>query len=242
MAHRLPSKSGKFCHDATQPWVTFELTSVPPRGRLNDHPWDLGIATVRLSMDEHIENKLLGDAGLGEEIRKLRKARSRSISDVAGAIGRSISFVSQVERGRATPSIADLKGISQLLGVPLGWFFAHEDIDPVERGKVVRASRRRQLGMVTSGLTEELLSPDIGGAFEMILSTFQPGAELNGYSRRDTEEEGYLVTGSLDLWIGKRRYRLNAGDSLRIVAERFRWANTGNEAAVVVWVISPPTY
>jgi transcriptional regulator with XRE-family HTH domain len=161
---------------------------------------------------------------------------------MASAIGRSISFVSQLERGRATPSIADLKGIAQLLGVPLGWFFAHDDVEPVERGKVVRASRRRQLGMVTSGLTEELLSPDIGGAFEMFLSTFQPGAELRTFSRRDTEEEGYLVKGTLDLWIGKRRYRLKAGDSFRIVGERFRWANPGADASVVVWVISPPTY
>ena len=201
------------------------------------------MGNARLKLDEHqADDKPLGDVRLGEEIRKLRKARSRSISDLAAAIGRSISFVSQLERGRAAPSISDLKGIAQLLGVPMGWFFAHDNENPDERGKVVRASQRRQLGMVTSGLTEELLSPDIGGAFETFLSTFQPGAELSAFSRRETEEEGYLVKGTLDLWIGKRRYRLIAGDSFRIVGERFRWANPGDEPATVVWVISPPTY
>lgn len=179
---------------------------------------------------------------LGEEIRKLRKARGKSLEELAGAIGRSISFVSQVERGRATASIADLKRIAQLLDVPLGWFFVHDGAPSNERGRVVRGTERRQLGTVATGLVEELLSPDIGGAFEMFLSTFEPGSELKAASRRDTEEEGYVVSGSLDLWIGRRRYRLKAGDSFRIVREPFRWANLSDENAVVVWVISPPTY
>jgi transcriptional regulator with XRE-family HTH domain len=182
------------------------------------------------------------DNRIGEEIRKLRKARGRSITDVAAAIDRSISFVSQLERGRASPSIADLKGIATLLEVPLGWFFSHEQMPSEERGTVVRATDRRRLGTVTSGLLEELLSPDIGGAFEMFLSTFEPGARLKTFSQRDTEEEGYVVQGTLNLWIGKKALTLNAGDSFRIVREPFKWANPGKDVAVVVWVISPPNY
>lgn len=182
------------------------------------------------------------DERLGDEIRKLRKARGWSISNLAEAIGRSISFISQLERGHATASISDLKAIAQNLGVPLGWFFANDEAPQEERGKVVRAAARRRLGAVTTGLLEELLSPDIGGAFETFLSTFEPGAELKTMSRRATEEEGYVVKGVLDLWIGKKRYRLGAGDSFRIVDEPFRWANPGTEEAVVVWIISPPTY
>lgn len=182
------------------------------------------------------------DCLLGGEIRKLRKARGRSLSEVAEKIGRSISFVSQLERGNARASVADLKAIADTLGVPFGWFFAHDESVEQERGKIVRAASRRRLGAVTTGLLEELLSPDIGGAFELFLSTFEPGAELRTFTRRATEEEGYLVSGVLDLWIGKKRFRLNAGDSFRIVDEPFRWCNPGRQDAVVVWVISPPTY
>ncbi|MGJ3702142.1 helix-turn-helix domain-containing protein [Variovorax sp. AFSI2.2] len=181
-------------------------------------------------------------ASLGEEIRKLRKARGYSLTDVATAISRSISFISQLERGNASPSIADLRGIAQKLEVPLGWFFSHDQVPSNERGKIVRSTERRRLGTVTSGLLEELLSPDIGGAFEMFLSTFEPGAALRTFNQRDTEEEGYVVRGSLNLWIGKKRFTVNAGDSFRIVREPFRWANPTKEDAVVVWVISPPTY
>ena len=196
----------------------------------------------KLRADTKPELAKLDRAWLGDEIRKLRKARSYSLTDLATAIGRSISFVSQLERGNATPSIIDLKGIAQMLEVPLGWFFSHDQVPSGERGKIVRSTDRRRLGAVTSGLLEELLSPDIGGAFEMFLSTFEPGAALKTFTERDTEEEGYVVKGRLDVWIGKKRYKVNAGDSFRIVREPFRWANPAKEEAVVVWVISPPTY
>ncbi len=185
-----------------------------------------------------------GDAQrLGDEIRKLRRARGKSLAELALAIGRSVSFISQVERGNAEPSIADLKGIAGALGVPVGWFFVSNSAPPEEHGRVVRASERRRLGNSNQGLLEELLSPDIGGAFETFLSTFEPGASLPQFTQRDTEEEGYVVRGSLDLWIGKKkRFRLNAGDSFRIVREPFRWANPTDAQTVVLWVISPPEY
>ena len=179
---------------------------------------------------------------LGAEVRKLRKARGRSLAEVSIAIGRSISYVSQLERGNTEPSISDLKGIAQMLGVPLGWFFMLESVPVAERSHVVRGGARRRLGTGADGLLEELLSPDIGGVFETFLSTFEPGAKLLQPTLRDTEEEGYVIKGSLDLWIGKKRFLLHPGDSFRIVREPFRWANPGDEETVVVWVISPPTY
>lgn len=179
---------------------------------------------------------------LGAEVRKLRRARGMSLADVSSAIGRSVSYVSQLERGNTEPSISDLKGIAQILGVPLGWFFMLESVPPAERRHVVRAGARRRLGTGADGLLEELLSPDIGGEFETFLSTFEPGAKLLTPTLRDTEEEGYVIKGCLDLWIGKKRFLLHAGDSFRIVREPFRWANPGDEETVVVWVISPPAY
>lgn len=179
---------------------------------------------------------------LGGEIRKLRKARNKSLAEIAQVIGRSVSFISQLERGRSQPSIVDLKGISQALGVPLGWFFLSDTVPPEERGRVVRAAERHPVGSRGDGLMEELLSPDIGGTFETFLSTFEAGAKLAQFTQRDTEEEGYIVKGSLNLWIGKKLFRLNEGDSFRIVREPFRWANPTQSDTLVVWVIAPPIY
>jgi transcriptional regulator with XRE-family HTH domain len=198
---------------------------------------------VELSTSSAREAAAASDADLlGAEIRKLRKARGRAIAEVALAIGRSTSFVSQLERGNAEASIADLRGIAKLLGVPLGWFFVADKTPQGERGRVVRAGSRRQLGAVSTGFAEELLSPDIGGAFETFLDTFAPGAERSTEVQRDTEEEGYIIRGILDMWIAGRHFRLGPGDSFRIVREPYRWANRGIEEVVAVWVIAPPIY
>jgi transcriptional regulator with XRE-family HTH domain len=179
---------------------------------------------------------------LGLEIRKLRKARGKTLAELALATGRSTSFISQLERGRAESSISDLRRIAQTLGVPLGWFFMSETKPAAEVGRIVRASSRRRLGTVTDGLVEELLSPNIGGAFETFLSRFEPGASLSEPTTRDTEEEGYVVAGQLDIWIGGHFFEVSAGDSFRIAREEFRWVNRGDTEAIVVWVIAPPTY
>lgn len=199
------------------------------------------MTTMSKTTKPDAQNPLDGEL-LGAEVRKLRKARGLSLAQLAEQINRSISFISQLERGNAEPSIADMKAIAQALVVPLGWFFMGESVPELERGKVVRAAGRRRLGTTTTGWVEELLSPDIGGAFETFLCTFEPGVELKKATQRDTEEEGYVVRGALDLWIGKKKFQLNTGDSFRIVREPFRWANPHKEDAVVVWVIAPPTY
>ena len=59
---------------------------------------------------------------------------------------------------------------------------------------------------------------------------------------RDTEEAGYVVSGSLDLEIGGDWFALGPGDSFRFAGQPYRWRNRAGEPAVVVWVIAPPVY
>lgn len=181
-------------------------------------------------------------SNIGSEIRQLRKAKGLTLHDVAAAIGRSVGYVSQAERGLSALSIEDLRRLAAALEVPLGWFFAHENVPEEERGFVVRGARRRVLGNSEDGLTEELLSPDLGGSFEVVLSSFEPGAGPSAPLQRATEEVGYLVAGELRLWIGERCFDLAAGDSFRLQGQEFRWHNPGAGKATVVWVIAPPIY
>ncbi|WP_336333128.1 XRE family transcriptional regulator [Pseudomonas putida] len=178
---------------------------------------------------------------LGQEIRKLRKARSKTLADIAAATGRSINFISQLERGLAEAPISDLKRIALTLGVPLTWFFVADAQPAHEINRVVRKGGRRHLGSAASGLSEELLSPSIGGKFDMFLSTFRPGASHGPVKAKDTEEEGYIVAGQLDMWIDNNHVYLNPGDSFRIAGEPYRWENKGDVDVVVIWVIAPPS-
>src|SRR3546814_11501415 len=81
---------------------------------------------------------------VGEEIRRLRRSRGMSITDLAKKIGRSVGFVSQIERGMSKPSVKDLSAISISLRVKIGWFVLDkEPADARERVWIVLAGKRR---------------------------------------------------------------------------------------------------
>lgn len=184
----------------------------------------------------------MAGASLGADIRALRKSRKYSLNELAIKIGRSVGFLSQLERGLSDPSLSDLRKLAATLDVPLGFFFGHEPSDPAESGYIVRANARRRLGDVSDGLFEELLSPDLGGAFEMFRSVFEPGAEMATFQMRETEEAGYVVSGSMILFVSDRSFVVGEGDSFRFRHEPYRWHNPNDDPCVIIWTIAPPVY
>jgi len=179
---------------------------------------------------------------LGADLRALRKSRSLTLIEMAEALGRSVGWLSQVERDLSEPSINDLRAIAALLQVPMSMLFRNEAAPSSEAGYVVRQGTRRPMGSQTAGLVEELLSPDLTDDFEVVHSTFEPHNDMGETVTRPTQEVGYLISGRLDLWIAECLFHINPGDSFRIKGEAFRWSNPYDEPAVAVWVIAPPVY
>ncbi|SFT92575.1 helix-turn-helix domain-containing protein [Sedimentitalea nanhaiensis] len=181
-------------------------------------------------------------ATLGADLRALRKSRGLTLAEMAEALGRSVGWLSQVERDLSEPSIADLRQIAKQLAVPLSMLFGQATAPADEAGYVVRKAARRKIGSGAAGLVEELLSPDLTDDFEMVHSTFEPHSEIEAVTTRPTQEVGYLLSGKLILEIGARRFTILPGDSFRIRGEPHRWMNPHDAPAVAIWVIAPPVY
>ena len=179
---------------------------------------------------------------LGADLRALRKARGLKLADLSETLGRSVGWLSQVERDLSEPSITDLRHMAKALNVSVSSLFRQAASAADEQGFIVRAASRRPIGSDAAGLTEELLSPDLTDDFEVVHSTFKPGSEIVDPVSRPTQEVGYVVSGKLDLWIAGSTFTLSAGDSFRIRGEPFRWMNPHPIPAVVIWVIAPPVY
>ncbi len=179
---------------------------------------------------------------LGADLRAIRKSRGLTLEDMAVRLGRSVGWMSQIERDISVPSIADLRQIGKVLEVPLSLLFGQADATPREQGLVVRAGVRRVMGSDADGLTEELLSPDLTDSFEVIHSTFAPRSRSAEPTRRPTQEVGVIIAGRLTLTIGDRDFDIGVGDSFRIRDQVFAWENPHDDPAVVIWVISPPVY
>lgn len=179
---------------------------------------------------------------LGQDIRALRTARKLTLEVLAKKLDKSVGWLSQVERNLSHPSMDDLRAIASAFDVPISLFFGTANAPEHERGIVVRNKARREIGAHENGLIETLVSPDLTDDFEVIHSTFQPGANMQTAIKRPTTEVGYLVSGKLDLWIGDQQVTLSQGDSFRIRGESYRWSNPYSDPAIAVWVISPPVY
>ncbi|MBT6094825.1 MAG: helix-turn-helix transcriptional regulator [Rhodospirillaceae bacterium] len=184
-------------------------------------------------------------AGLGAQIRDLRKAKRITLQSLAETIGRSVGYVSQLERGLSSVDIETLHAISDALGVGINWFFEEGEAAPSdERDIIVRRDKRRRLHFTGSGLDEELLSPNLSGPFEMIITTYPPGVAsgVSAYSR-PTDQAGLVLAGELILEHEQKSYELKAGDSFQFSGwDAHRSYNPGTIETKVLWVISPPTY
>ena len=178
---------------------------------------------------------------LGERIRARRRDRGLTLTEVARLAGLSHPFLSQVERGRAQPSMSSLFRIAGALGVTQDWLLAAgatEGTDPV-------AMRRRGEGDAVS-----MAAPMTGGGHARQLLA-QPGrfvpTEFTGVGRIFGEffahagsEYLYLADGHLDveLELGDGAlHRLGPGDCLRYpgaVPHRWRAADDGPTRVIMI--------
>jgi transcriptional regulator with XRE-family HTH domain len=178
---------------------------------------------------------------LGQRVRILRESRALSLKQLADRAEVSESFISQVERGVASPSVASLRRIAEALGTSIGSLFDGR----TEGGRVVRAGDRPHLVHPRRKWQDFLLTPQMSKRLQVILSVIEPG-EGSGdepYSHDSDEECVIVLKGKLEFWVGHERYMLEQGDSLTFESRLpHRNKNPGKSRAEVLWVITPPSY
>jgi transcriptional regulator with XRE-family HTH domain len=172
------------------------------------------------------------------EIRLLRRATLRAIADRAGV---SESFLSQVERGRASASVASLRRIAGALGVSVADLF---DSSGPPTPRVLRRDERPSLSFGVLG-TKRLLTPRPLSHLEVFVGEFDVGGSTGTepYAHGDSEELLIVLNGTVQLELGGEIHELESGDSIDYRSSTtHRVTNLGEEPAEVIWIISPPSY
>ena len=90
----------------------------------------------------------------------------------------------------------------------------------------------------------ELLTPDLQRKLEVIWVELPPGqSNEEAPFIHDTEEWGVLLSGRLEVHLGSETYTLNAGDSISFRGVVPHWyKNPGDEPAVSIWIVTPPSF
>jgi len=181
------------------------------------------------------------EVDLGARIRTLRVARGETLRQLAAEAAVTESFLSQVERGVASPSIASVQRIARALGTSIAELFATDD----RAGIVVRAADRRRIVYQGLGAIDEFLTRATDGRLQVILSTIQPGGGTGdeAYTHDSDEEVVVVLEGVLDLWVGPEHYRLESGDAVTHSSRvPHRNTNPGPGVARVLFCITPPSF
>lgn len=182
---------------------------------------------------------------IGAEVRSLRKAKNLSLQMLAARCGKSVGFLSQVERGLSKPTVSVLHDLATALEVHINWFFPDTDggTNPADGGIVVRKAGRRRLSFA-SGISDYLLSPNLNGPLELLWSVMEPQADSGEKSYQHAgDEAGVVIAGSLELWVGDQHFVLGEGDSFSFPSSSpHRYRNPGKSVTEVAWVVTPPSY
>jgi len=192
---------------------------------------------------------------MGDRLRRARTARGISLRSMARRVGVSPSLISQVETGRAKPSVNTLYALANELGISLdellfmdappvppvpseGAAEAFEERlphEPVQRAGA-RATIRLGSGVVWERLTTESLRN-----VDFLYVTYEVGgasSPSDAFQRHTGLEWGYVLSGTLRVNIGFEEYLLGPGDAITFdSAAPHRLSNDGSEPVHAVWFV-----
>jgi len=180
-------------------------------------------------------------ASIGHKIKELRLARGLTLQQVAAGAGCTAAYVSQIERAKASPSIATLKRIASALGVLIVDLFVEEvKDDPVvmDRDQWMKVSLRRWRADI-----RQMVRSTVHKRMQPFYTVIQPGGGALAPYSHEGEEFGLVLEGELTLKIGQETYLVKAGSSFYYSSLLpHAWINESQQICRVVWVVAPPSW
>lgn len=169
---------------------------------------------------------------LGRRIRNRRQMMSMTLQELSNACGVSVSYISQVERDNAVPTLGTLAEIAAALDVGIDFFIA----SPRQADSVTRAGARHRFSVAGNSVLYEA----IGAEF--------PGHELTsfvlnvppGYSSETVQHFGeeiiFVLEGKILQTVDGQEFLLQAGDSMHYLGQHpHSYSNPGDVMARLLW-------
>jgi transcriptional regulator with XRE-family HTH domain len=206
-------------------------------------------------------------APVGERLREHRSEAGMSLRELARQVGVSPSLISQIEHGKATPSVATLYAIVSTLDVSLDELFfdtprgapAAPEPGPdryldtgnerlpsshwqaPSEGPVLRAANRLSLTLAT-GVRWERLTADHDPGVEFLHCTYPVGGEscpADDLMTHSGSEYGIILSGKCGATVGETNYELDPGDSIAFDSRTpHRIWNRGDEEPMIsIWTV-----
>ena len=144
---------------------------------------------------------------IGERLRERRHELGLSLRELADRLGVSPSLISQIERGRANPSVSTLYALVAELGVSLDEMLFNERraehaVPEVERGGPIQRANERQRIRLASGVIWERLTTRSEPGVEFLHVVYEVGGASgpeDSFQRHAGHEWGHVISGVLSV-------------------------------------------
>jgi transcriptional regulator with XRE-family HTH domain len=189
-------------------------------------------------------------AEIGERLRARRRAHGLSLRELADRLHVSPSLISQIERGRARPSVSTLFALVSELDASLDELLFNDERPPTN--SPAAASPQSRPSPVQDAATRHHIRLASGVTWERLTTTSQPGVEFlfvvydvggasspgDTYQSHSGYEWGYVISGVLEVIIGFNRYVLQPGDAVSLDSGvPHRLANIGDTPVHAIWFV-----
>ncbi len=176
---------------------------------------------------------------MSEKVKARRKKLGLTLKALAERVGCTDAYVSQIETGKAVPSISVLKKIAAALDVQVRDLLSDEQ----NQDKIFLSKEERtQIIYPGSHIFAELLVSKISNkAMEPLYKVVPVGCGSSKEHRHVGEEFGYVLKGKLELKVGDQIRVLEPGDSFYFSSTLpHSYKNVGDVDVETIWVVSPP--
>lgn len=173
---------------------------------------------------------------IGPRLRHARQQRGFTIAQVAESVGVTKGFVSRLERDAASPSVATLVALCEVLSLEVGSLFTSPD------RQVIRLADAPAINMGGSGVAEWLMTPRSEARTQLLWSRAEPGATggRDLYSLNCETETLLVLSGEVTLVFADEEIPLAARDAVTFAGhDAHTWRNDGAEPAEFLWILSP---
>jgi transcriptional regulator with XRE-family HTH domain len=172
---------------------------------------------------------------VGASIRAARKRRRLTLQELAERTGVSVSMLSMLERGVASPSIGTLVSVSSALGLHMAQLFQDPAAEPPSP---VRRLADQVTVQAAEGVSRRLVHTDLDNDLEMVVNEYEPGTSSAAAPvHHDGLEFGLIISGNLTVRLGDVEYVLGAGDGISYDSTTPHvLTNRGPAKARAVWI------
>ncbi len=177
---------------------------------------------------------------IGKKIKNLRLKNGLTQAELANRCDLSKSFISQLEADLTSPSLATLEDILVCLGSSFNLFFGDPKSDKPVYTKNDCVTKEFSGGQY---LIEWLVSDAQNNDMEPIILTINPQAKTSVDEPHGGEEFGYILSGTITLWLGDSSYKVKKGESFCFEPTLPHFIeNKSKSVARVLWVSTPPSF